>query len=119
AKKFNVIQGPVLLHGNEGTETTNAYGESNTDPGNPNEAWFEHIDYIVQAANDRGMYVALVVTWGDNWNAFASNAQAKNFGKWLGERYKNDKNVIWIVAGEYIISGTSSQIVNRWHYLGS
>src|SRR5687767_3918826 len=35
SKKFNVIQGPVLLHGDEGIESTNAYGETNTDPANP------------------------------------------------------------------------------------
>ena len=117
-KKFNVIQGPVLLLSDESDQSTNAYGETNTDPGDPNEDWFEHIDYIVDAANDRGMYVALVVTWGDNWNGFSSNSQAKNFGKWLGERYKNDENVIWIVAGEYLIEGTGSQIVSRWNKLG-
>jgi hypothetical protein len=118
SKKFNVIQGPVLLHADDGIESTNAYGETNTDPSNPNEAWFQHIDYIVDAANDRGMYVALTVTWGDLWDHFSSNSQARNFGRWLGERYKNDTNVIWIVAGEYIIQGTGSSIVNRWHYLG-
>jgi hypothetical protein len=118
SKKFNVIQGPVLLHADEGVESTNAYGQTNTDPSNPNPEWFEHIDYIVDAANERGMYVALVVTWGDMWDYFSSNSQAKSFGKWLGNRYKNDENVIWVVAGEYIIDGTSSTIASRWHALG-
>jgi hypothetical protein len=118
SKKFNVIQGPLILPSNAGDQFVNASGESNTNPGNPNDDWFEHIDFIVDAAKDRDMYVALVVTWGDNWNGFDSNSQAKNFGEWLGERYKNDDNVIWIVAGEYIIEGTGSQIVSRWNSLG-
>src|SRR5678815_401331 len=47
AKKFNVIQGPVLVTNSTDIDFTNAYGENNTDPANPNEAWFDHIDYIV------------------------------------------------------------------------
>src|SRR5688572_15464316 len=39
SKKFNVIQGPVLLHGDESIESTNAFGETNTNPGNPNNQW--------------------------------------------------------------------------------
>lgn len=119
AKGFNVIQGPELLHSQVTSETTNAYGAVNTNPAQPSHAWFEHIDYIVDAADARGMYIALVVTWGHNWDLFSSNAQARNFGKWLGARYKNNSNVIWIVAGEYLIDGTSPTITARWNALGA
>jgi hypothetical protein len=118
AKKFNVIQGPVLLHNSIGIDFRNAYDATNTDPGNPNAAWFEHIDYIVNQANQRGMYVALVVTWGDTWDSFSSPSQARNFGKWLGQRYRSKNNVIWIVAGEYSIAGEDQNILEIWDALG-
>src|SRR5436190_5094368 len=51
SKQFNVIQGPVLLTRGTQDNFTNAYGETNTDPDNPNEQWIRHIDYIVDAAN--------------------------------------------------------------------
>jgi hypothetical protein len=114
AKKFNVIQGPVLLHNSTATDFRNGYGATNTDPGDPNAAWFEHIDYIVNAANQRDLYVALVVTWGDTWNVFESPSQARQFGKWLGQRYRSKNNVIWIVAGEYSIAGEDENILNTW-----
>ncbi|MCI0677109.1 MAG: glycoside hydrolase family 140 protein [Phycisphaerales bacterium] len=118
AKKFNVIQGPVLVQNGWNSETTNAYGEVNDDPSNPNQAWFQHIDFIVNKADELGLYVALTVSWGDNWDIFGTPTQARNVGIWLGERYKNNTNVIWNVAGEYIIAGTGPNITNVWNELG-
>ena len=118
AKKFNVIQGPVLITNRTDVDFTNAYGENNTDPANPNESWFEHIDYIVNAAEQRGMYVALVAAWGDSIDVFSSSSQAKQYGRWLGERYRDHANVIWIAVGEYASSGTDSQAIGLWSALG-
>lgn len=117
AKGFNVIQGPVLLHNSEDIDFTNPFGQTNTNPANPNEQWFQHIDYIVDAAKSRNMYIALIAAWGDGWDNFNTNGQARNFGRWVGQRYANDSNVIWIAAGEYSILGTQKQFTNRWKSL--
>jgi len=41
----------------------NAYGQlplENRDPAKPNDAYFQHVDFIVQAAAERGLRVALL-----------------------------------------------------------
>ncbi len=124
ARGFNVIQGPVLLNNGGGTEFSNFYGDTNNDPNSHDWGWFNHIDYIVNAADQRGLYIALVVTWGDTMDALGSSqsdkiANAAAFGQWLGERYRGNSNVIWIVAGEFNINGTGSDIRQVWNALGS
>jgi hypothetical protein len=127
SKRFNVIQGPVLLHAEDTdnhVEYVNAYGEPNTDPLNPNEAYFQHVDYIVDAAEARNMYVALVCVWGSDIEVFGSSVNeqrvnAREYGEWLGERYRNRTNVIWIVAGEYNFYGNGPDIRAVWNALGN
>ena len=124
ARGFNVIQGPVLLSAESTNEFRNFYGDSNTNPDSHTAGWFNHIDYIVNAAEQRGLYVALVVTWGEYIDRFGSTqaqreARANDFGRWLGNRYSDHNNVIWIVAGEYNILGTGDDIKAVWNALGN
>jgi hypothetical protein len=122
-KKFTVIQGCVLLISDSDPDAYNPYGQTNNDPNNPNEAWFEHIDYIVDKADELGLYMALVVTWGYNWDHFGDDQEtrednARAFGEWLGDRYKNRDNIIWIVAGEFAVDGLGSNVTSVWKQLG-
>lgn len=76
AKGFNVIQA-VALAELDGVDTPNAYGDlplTDSDPSRPavregeqNDYW-DHVDYIVRRANELGMYVGLLPTWGRYWN---------------------------------------------------
>lgn len=124
AKGFNVIQGPVLVQSHwSDSESLDAYGHGNFDPDNPNLAFFNHIDYIVDAAEQRGMYVALVGAWGNDMGVFGSSqsqriANAHYFGEWVGNRYRNRSNVIWIVAGEYNLEGNTNAVRQVWDALG-
>src|SRR6185369_5124440 len=77
-----------------------------------NEAYFKHADDIINLAKDRGMLVTLVPSYlgyaGDNnqgwWDEMASsyNSQAKclSYGQFLGSRYKNQSNLIWVAGGD-------------------
>ena len=107
---FNVIQA-VALAEIDGLNTPNPYGETplqDNNPLKPNEAYFEHVDYIIKKANDLGLYIALLPTWGDkvfknNWGVgpeVFTTQNASEFGKWIGNRYKNYKNIIWIIGGD-------------------
>lgn len=53
------------------------------------------------------MFIGLLPTWGDKvakmWGqgpAIFDSINAHIYGKWLGSRYKDDPNVIWIVGGD-------------------
>lgn len=109
-KRFTVIQAVVLAEMN-GLHEPNAYGEiplENDDPTKPREAYFQHVDYVINKAAELGLYIGLLPTWGDkiykdNWGQgpeIFTTENAKIYGRWLGNRYKNKKNIIWILGGD-------------------
>ena len=107
-KGFTVIQA-VILPQLGGLGAPNAYGDlplMNNDPAKPNEAYFRHVDFIVNKAEALGLFIGMLPTWGSNWalgkGAF-NPANAKEFGRFLGQRYK-DKPIIWILGGDRSIT---------------
>lgn len=109
-KKFTVIQAVVLAE-LDGLQTPNSYNEiplENNNPTKPREAYFQHVDYVIDKANELGLYIALLPTWGDKvfkdrWGTGPEifNAEnAKIYGRWIGNRYKNRKNIIWVIGGD-------------------
>ena len=108
-KGFTVIQA-VALAELDGLETPNPYGEVpliDNDPAQPNDAYFQHVDYIVDQAAAQGLYIGLLPSWGDKWNKkwgvgpvvfTPENAQA--YGRFLGARYADRDNIIWILGGD-------------------
>ncbi len=123
---FTVIQAVVLAE-LDGLHTPNANGDLpliNDDPTKPNEKYFEHVDYIVDKAASYNMNIALLPTWGDkvfkdNWGAGPEVFNAANAGvyaDWLATRYKDRKNIIWIVGGDRIPRNKSD--VNTWRVMG-
>lgn len=107
---FTVIQAVVLAE-LDGLNTANAYGERpliGNDPTKPNEAYFKHVDFIIDKAAEYGITIGLLPTWGDKifkdrWGTgpeIFTVENAKIYGKWIAERYKNRKNIIWILGGD-------------------
>ena len=109
AKGMNVIQAVVLAE-NDGLRTPNAYGQVpfvDLDPTKPNEKYFEHVDFIVNKAEELGLIVGMLPTWGDK--IYSENpgagpivfdkSNAAVFGEYLGKRYKN-KPIVWILGGD-------------------
>jgi hypothetical protein len=109
AKGFNVIQAVILAEFN-GLKKPNQYGEvplADLDPAKPNEKYFALVDYTVQLAQDKNMFMGLLPTWGDKvtklWGegpVIFNENNAYTYGKWLGDRYKNYPNIIWILGGD-------------------
>lgn len=108
-KGFTVIQA-VALAELDGLNISNTEGEKpliNNDPLLPNEKYFQHIDRIIKIAEEKGLFIGLLPTWGDKWNKkwgkgpeiFAPE-NARNYGKFLGSRYKSSPNIIWILGGD-------------------
>jgi|GEM_PF-942403 len=109
-KRFTVIQAAVLGEF-DGLRVPNPYGHvplHDLDPTKPNEAYFKHVDYIVNKAESMGLYTAMLPTWGDKWHSrwgagpvVFTPANARVYGAWLGNRYK-DKAIIWVLGGDRI-----------------
>ncbi|MGB2808086.1 MAG: glycoside hydrolase family 140 protein [Sedimentisphaerales bacterium] len=113
-KGFTVIQA-VVLAVLDGLNTPNANGDRpliNNDPTKPNEAYFKHVDYIVNTAEKKGIYIGMLPTWGDKvtkaWGKgpviFTNNnlKAAQTYGRFLGSRYKDKPNIIWILGGDRV-----------------
>ncbi len=107
-KGFTVIQAVVLAEF-DGLNTPNPYGHTpliNNDPTQPNEAYFEHVDYIVNKAESLGLYIGMLPTWGDKVNKkwgvgpeIFTPENARVYGEFLGRRYRG-KPIIWVLGGD-------------------
>lgn len=109
SKGFTVIQA-VALAEIDGLNTPNMEGEKpliNNNPETPNEKYFEHIDWVIKKAAEKGLFIGLLPTWGDKWNRkwgigpqIFNPENAKTYGRFLGKRYKNYPNIIWVLGGD-------------------
>ena len=110
AKGFTVIQA-VVVGELDGLKDPNAYREIpfiEMDASRPNEAYFAHVDWIVNRAGELGLYLGMLPTWG-RWaggndegktnNSFFNEANARAYGEFLARRYAG-KPVIWILGGD-------------------
>ncbi len=107
---FNVVQA-VALAEIDGLNDPNSYGEKpfvTIDPMVFNEKYWEHVDCIIDLAAEKAIQIALLPTWGDKvfkntWGVgpeiFNKN-NAFEFGKWIGARYADRKNLIWVIGGD-------------------
>jgi len=115
-KGFTVIQA-VVVAAEKGLEEPNAYGDfvfHDSDPLQPNEAYFQHVDYIVDKSEKLGLFIGMLPTWGIYWSSMSPNERifspesAMAFGKYIGARYK-DKPVIWILGGDQDIYNSNDR----------
>lgn len=119
---FNVIQAVALAEFNGLTEP-NAHGrkpllqneQGEYDPLRPDlegeYSYWDHVDYVVKSARDRGIYVALLPTWGDkyhiaSWDTWGQGPavftpeNARGYGRWIAERYQDHDHIVWVLGGD-------------------
>ncbi len=107
---FSIIQA-VALAELQGLKDPNAYYHlplKSYDPIEANDDYFEHVDWIIDKAAAMGLYIALLPTWGDklfkeSWGDGPEIFHEKNaadFGRWIGNRYKDRKNIVWVLMGD-------------------
>ena len=126
-KGFNVIQ-VMVLHT---VAAANVYGDSaliNKNVARPlitpgdnssDQAaydYWDHVDYIIDLAAKKRMYMALVPVWGTNVKSgWVSKGDAQSYAKWLADRYRSKWNIIWLNGGD--IKGTDS--TETWNTIGA
>lgn len=120
-KGFTVIQA-VAIAELDGHKDPNPYGYlplRNLDPSNPdvkeggqNDYW-DHVDFIVDKANEMGIYIGFLPTWGRYWhdeNPLFTPENAATYGEWIGKRY-GGKGVIWILGGDRKIENETQRAI--------
>lgn len=126
-KGFNVIQVMVL----PAVTSANIYGDSAlvaknvgkplTTPGNqPSDStqydYWDHVDFVISKAAEKGLYMALVPVWGSPVKAgLVTEKDAKAYASFLAKRYKDKPNIIWLNGGD--IKGSDS--TNVWTTIGN
>jgi hypothetical protein len=109
-KGFNVVQAVVLAE-MDGLNTPNVSGHlplTGNDPLRPNEDYFRHVDAVIELAARQGIVVALLPTWGDKLELLAHGRgpiifnpdNAFAYGRWIGQRYRETWNLIWVNGGD-------------------
>lgn len=123
-QRFTVIQA-VAIAELEGLTEPNAYGHLpfvDCDPARPAldpapaasrrpADYWTYVDQVLDAANERGLYIGLLPSWG-SWapsearseRAVLNSDNAFVYGEFLGRRY-GGKGVIWILGGDRSITG--------------
>lgn len=102
---YNMVQVQVI----NGVPAYNIYGQmsmtdgwdfSNIDiPGR--YGYWNHMDYIVDTAERNGIYIGMVCIWGGLVKAGLMNTeQARSYGRFLANRYKDKPNIVWIIGGD-------------------
>jgi hypothetical protein len=102
---FNVVQVQTI----NAVPAYNKYGQPSMTDGfdfsNINQkgvyGYWDHMDYIVKTAEKNGIYIGMVCIWGGLVKAGKMDVnQAKKYGQFLAERYKDSPNIIWFIGGD-------------------
>lgn len=134
SQQFTVIQA-VALSEFDGLTVPNAYGRTPLlknnngafDPELPDldteingYTYWDHVDFIIDYANSLGLYIGLLPTWGDKYNVkwgkgpeIFTPENAYTYGKWIGGRYKEKSNIIWITGGDRPLENDNHRTVIR------
>jgi hypothetical protein len=112
AKGFNVVQ--VMVVHEAGVK--NAYGVpalADRDPARPNATpgsdfhrpgeydYWDHVDWVIDRANERGIFIALVPAWGSVVKAGQLNeSNVRAYAAFLARRYRSKPNILWVVGGD-------------------
>ncbi|GAB4191048.1 MAG: glycoside hydrolase family 140 protein [Roseiflexaceae bacterium] len=125
---FTVIQA-VALAELDGLRVPNANGDlplHDEDPDQPNEAYFAHVDRVIEVAARYGLYVALLPTWGDKvtlmWGpgpVVFDPGRAERYGRWLGARYRDYSHVVWVLGGDRPPEGVEGDARPVWRAMAS
>ncbi len=113
-KGFNTLLVNLLEHRFADNAPRNAYGEppflQDTDFSTPNPRYFDHAEWVLRRAADKGLAVLLAPAYTgagggpEGWyQEMVANGPEKlgDFGLYVGNRFKELNNIIWVHSGDY------------------
>jgi len=99
---YNMVQVQVL----NDVPSFNVYGQPSHDRHghlvtDATYGYWDHLDFIVDQAARNGIYVGMVCIWGSAVKGGKLTVgQAKTYGTFLANRYKDCPNIVWIIGGD-------------------
>jgi hypothetical protein len=77
--------------------------------------FWDHVDFVISKAAEKGIYMALVPVWGSNVKSgYVNMEQARTYAEWLSARYHNMPNIIWLNGGDV----RGSDTIDVWNAIG-
>lgn len=85
---------------------------SGSDPKDPSQYDFwDHVEYLIDLAASKEMYITLHPAWGNWFSGYVHGQKpedvllfddhsAYRYGHWLGARFGNKSNVVWMLGGD-------------------
>ncbi len=111
-KGFNVIQA-MALHTAAMTSPYGVPALIQRDPGRPDITpgsdfdkageydYWDHVDWVLDRAAERGIFLAIVPAWGSLVKAGQLNeSNVARYSAFLARRYRDKHNIIWITGGD-------------------
>lgn len=96
-KGFNVIQ-VTLVHSVPGEESSSLASVSRDIR---SEEYWQHCDQVIQIAEEVGIYMGLLPTWGSVVKSkYLNTGNVGRYADFLGQRYGHCPNIIWILGGD-------------------
>lgn len=124
---FTVIQAVAIAEFDGHIEAT-PYGFlplTDSDPARPavtdgpNNDYWDHVDFVIGKANELGITVGFLPTWGRYWHDTVKDGKplftkenAEIYGEWLGRRYR-DAGLVWILGGDRPIDNDEQRDIIR------
>jgi hypothetical protein len=103
---FNVINVMMVFTGGPGmkpvSEDTNGQLPFlNWNPATPNEVFFKNVDRVLAVAKEKDLVLAIMPCGGSSGayvkkQKIFTEANVREYGRWLGRRYKDVPNLIWV-----------------------
>lgn len=110
---FNAVLVSLIEHRFSSNPPYDAYGDAPfSTPGDfstPNEAYFEHVDWVMQRMADYGFLVFLAPSYtgwigGSDgwWEEMVDNGAEtlRAYGRFVGGRYGHFDNIVWVEGGD-------------------
>ena len=103
---FSVINVMMVFTGGPGMKAVSQDVEGtlpflNWNPSTPNEAFFKNIDRVLAVARSKSLILAIMPCGGSSGayvkkQKIFTEANVRQYGQWLGRRYKDTPNLIWV-----------------------
>lgn len=83
----------------------------------PNGAYFDRCRTVVAEAASRGLTMCIMPIWHTAWKddlRAMTEAQVREYGRWVGARFAAYDNIIWCMGGDWAPTDTLDRNIVRW-----
>jgi len=66
----------------------------------PNERYWQHVDAVLDYMARKGLAAYFIPLWASNFSVRFTDSDHYRFGKFIGGRYRDQQNLLWVLGGD-------------------